>query len=119
MNDLCPTCYQILPPGMDGLRVCLDENCLIWNRTSCQLTAREAEIASILIGAGRGWVSSERIVCRIYGAMDIPLTAIDVLRVHIARIRRKMREADIPATIENSWYQGHGGHRYRLKWGYD
>lgn len=120
MNHICPTCYQMLPPGMDGLSVSLDENCIIWKRVVCQLTRTEAEVASLLADADQGkWVMTDHLIARLYGAGEIPMFADKALRVHIAHIRRKLKDAGIPVTVENSHYRKAGGHSWRFKYGYD
>lgn len=116
MSDVCPTCYRELPPGMD-LTVSLEENTVIWKGICAQLRPIETEILHVLASApAGGWVVREQIYAKVYGAGEYPLS--DTFKIHLVRLRRKMRDADIPVTIESSWYRGAGGHKWRLKYGY-
>ena len=119
MNHICPTCLQMLPPGMD-LHVSLDENCVIWKGIVCHLTRTETEIMTVLAsGTETEWKHADRIIQGVYGGGDGPIDADQALRVFMRQIRHKLRDSQIPIVIENSRSRTGDTRQYRLKYGFD
>ena len=109
---LCPCCRQPVPDDI-GLTVSLDENAVLLNGHAVKLSRVETEIMSILEAAHPGWASKEHILARVYGQGEAPQHK--TIGVHLAHVRRKLRDDGIPLRIENSWYAGGGGHAWRLR----
>lgn len=114
MNHICPTCFRPLEPSED-LQVSLDENCVIWKGIVVQLTPTETEIVVVLTSA-LGWANNEAIYEKVYASSDWPQER--AINVHMSNIRRKFRDAQIPITVENSFFRKGGGRQYRLKYGF-
>ena len=110
--DKCPTCYQDLPLAVD-LKVCLDENCLIWRGKRCDLTPNETVVVYVLHKAGREWVHIDRLMASLYGYREHADDA--VVRVYFSHIRQKLKTKQIPIQIESAGLRGGGMHKYRLK----
>lgn len=89
----CPTCGQ--PCEAIGLRVDLDTNIVVRGDRWAQLTRQQAEILSIIADAGRRTVLQERILIRLCGWRDHPEHGETLIRVQIARIRKRIEPLGI------------------------
>lgn len=96
MTDPCPLCGGELPA--DGrVVVNLDSNTLRIGEQLLALTAREAEIMTVLIEAMPGTPAREQMMSRVYGPGG-RFTDWNIIRVLVMRLRKKLKP--LPLRIE-------------------
>ncbi len=100
--DTCPTCYQELPPAMD-LSLDLKSNALLWKGIKVQFRPKEAEVLSVLMDKADdcGWVSLDCLMNSVWANGDYP--GDKTVSTYMCIIKRKIKDAQIPITIENGW----------------
>tara|TARA_R100000306_G_C4324290_1_gene116823 strand:+ start:318 stop:665 length:348 start_codon:yes stop_codon:yes gene_type:complete len=111
MKQNCPTCGAKLSPASLNLRVILEENVAIVQGERICLTAREAEVLSVLVDRAPRVASRDQIELEIYGgANDGPdSNCIDVM---LSKLRSKLGVHGY--IIENKWGRG-----WRIRGGRD
>ena len=77
--------------------ISLDTNRMMSGGEIIQLSAREAELMSILISAMPLPVSTERILARLYGGISTE-SAYNTLRVFVHNLRRKIENSSVKVT---------------------
>lgn len=115
MTDICRTCFQMLPPEID-LTVSLDDNCVIWRGVRVRVRPAEAEIMQMFIAA-QGPLGYDCIMRGLHGHVR-ELPGDNSIRVHISKLRRKLRDADIPITIVPVFSGKRAPRGWRLVHGY-
>ena len=89
MSNPCPCCGKPLAQDK-AVSVDLNTNHIVVDGTAIQLTAKEAEIAEILIGAMPVWMHRDRILTRLYGCYNDP-PEIGILNTFACNIRKKTK----------------------------
>lgn len=95
MKNQCPCCGSDMS-GHTRPIVSLDTNRMLVGGDVIQLSAREAEIMSVLVDHMPLPVHNERLAARIYGASDIG--TYNTLKVFVHRLRDKLRETTVRIT---------------------
>lgn len=99
---ICPTCNQ--PVDEPEFTIDLDRNVLLTRNGSAVLTAKLAEILSVLHHAYPGPVARDRLMQKVYG-LSIAVPDHRTLAVHISRLRRILTplEFGIEGCVDGSY----------------
>ena len=98
----CPCCGSDVSEA-DKPILSLDTNKLIASGGVIRLTAREAELMSVLTDAMPLVIDNERMIARIWGATPTD-DAYDTLKVYVCKLRKKLKATNL--EIKTIWGKG-------------
>jgi len=85
----CPCCGSV--KGTRLPIVDLNTNTVAWGDKATKLTPIGAELMTLFVKAYPGMVTRSRLIERVWGDADPPLTAESALNVHIHQLRKVLR----------------------------